>query len=80
MYLKRNIRFNLHRRGKSQKDGRRAIRMRLSYAGKILEFSIHRSIEEESWDSVKQRTIVKGANRFVATEVNQTIEAVVSGL
>ncbi|MDR1199278.1 MAG: site-specific integrase [Prevotellaceae bacterium] len=77
MHIKRNIRFILHKRkaGNSLKTKSVPVRMRISYAGKTIDFLTGHSVDVEFWDEKKERA-KEGFNKNnqTASDINRTID------
>lgn len=71
MFIKRSIKFNLHKRKASDTTGL-AIRMRVTLRGeRPFDFPIGRKIDLDQWDAKTERAI---AGTMEAAEINRTIE------
>ena len=78
MHIKRSIKFLLHTRNKgdSQTGQNLAIRLRLSYSGKVIDFPTGLNIDATFWDAQAQHALPgftsKGGQK--STDINRTID------
>lgn len=74
MIIKRTIKFALQ----PQKNAASRIRMRVSYAGKRLDFQTGLVINFDNWDNGKQRVKSLDSNGLLANEMNEHLSAMLA--
>lgn len=75
MYIKRSIKFLLHQRNQNT-DTNIAIRMRVNYESKSIDFPTYLHIDKNFWDAKKCRAKsgFKGKNNQTTNEINRTLD------